>query len=121
MGAARREGFAFGVPRAIGSGLFVAGNLGAGALISVSGGEAVLIWILAAAALTALAAALLPEGRIAAISEAGSAKAPPLRILLVAGLPLAFAASALIQGAHGFYYAFSALAWSADGVPRLGR
>lgn len=117
MGEARREGFAFGVPRAIGSGLFVAGNLGAGAIISVSGGEAVLLWVVAAAALTALTAALLPEGRIAAVPEAGHGKAPPLRILLGAGLPLAFAASALIQGAHGFYYAFSALAWSADGVP----
>jgi PPP family 3-phenylpropionic acid transporter len=30
---------------------------------------------------------------------------------------LAFAASALVQGAHGFYYAFSAVAWKAQGVP----
>lgn len=117
MGEARREGFAFGIPRAIGSGLFVVGNLGAGALISAFGGEAVLVWVLGGAALTALAAALLPEGRIAAMPGGGRETPPPLRILLTAGLPLAFAASALIQGAHGFYYAFSALAWRADGVP----
>lgn len=117
MGEARREGFAFGVPRAIGSGLFVIGNLGAGGLISIFGGEAVLGWVLAGATLTALAAALLPEGRMPPAAGPAGAAGPPLRVLLTAGLPLAFAASALTQGAHGFYYAFSALAWQADGVP----
>lgn len=117
MGQARKEGFAFGVPRAFGSALFVIGNLGTGALISVFGGEAVLVWVLASAALTALAAAFLPAGRIDAMAGAERQEQPPLRVLLGAGLPLAFAASALIQGAHGFYYAFSALAWRADGVP----
>lgn len=119
MGSARREGFAFGVPRAIGSGLFIAGNLGAGALISIMGGEAVLGWVLAGAVLTVVAAALLPEGRIedGAAGPSEPATAPKLTLLLAGGLPLAFAASALIQGAHGFYYAFSALAWRADGVP----
>ncbi|MGP1273863.1 MAG: MFS transporter [Caulobacterales bacterium] len=118
MGEARRGGFAFGVPRAIGSGLFIIGNLGAGALISAFGGEAVLGWVLAGAALTVVTALLLPEGRLAdAMGGTAPSATPPLRTLLGAGLPLAFAASALIQGAHGFYYAFSALAWQADGVP----
>ncbi|GGB85883.1 MFS transporter [Glycocaulis alkaliphilus] len=117
MGQARKEGFAFGVPRAFGSALFVIGNLGTGALISMYGGEAVLVWVLASAALTALAAVFLPAGRIDTSAGAARHEAPPLRILLGAGFPLAFAASALIQGGHGFYYAFSALAWRADGVP----
>ncbi|MCC5982251.1 MAG: MFS transporter [Oceanicaulis sp.] len=119
MGSARRDGFAFGIPRAIGSGLFIVGNLGAGALISWLGGEAVLGWVLAGAVLTFAAAALLPEGRIAEAAREASepSEAPRLTLLLAGGLPLAFAASALIQGAHGFYYAFSALAWRADGVP----
>lgn len=117
MGEARRAGFAFGVPRAIGSGLFIIGNLGAGALISAFGGEAVLGWVVAGALATVVTAALLPEGRLEVQPGSARPELPPLRILLTAGLPLAFAASALIQGAHGFYYAFSALAWRADGVP----
>ncbi|MFW6412974.1 MAG: MFS transporter, partial [Oceanicaulis sp.] len=112
--------FAFGPPRAFGSAAFIAGNLGCGALIGLYGGEIALYWTITGAGLAVLAAALLPEGRRAA-AAAQSRSAAPIRDLLSEmsrnGLPLAFAASGLVQGAHGFYYAFSAIAWKAAGVP----
>jgi len=116
MGESRRRRFAFGPPRAIGSGAFILGNVGCGALISLLGGEAALYWTLAGAALAVLASFWLPEGRRAPAPAPGVPR-PGVRAALVAGgMPLAFAASALIQGAHGFYYTFSAVAWQAQGI-----
>ncbi|TGY88286.1 MFS transporter [Marinicauda algicola] len=118
MGQARTKHFEFGPPRAVGSATFVVGNLGGGALVSAFGGEAALVWIIAGCALAVLAALLLPPGRRMPESAGRPGpKARDLRLVLGAGLPLAFAASALIQGAHGFYYAFSAVAWRGQGIP----
>ncbi|MEQ8404365.1 MAG: MFS transporter [Oceanicaulis sp.] len=120
MREAKTRRFAFGPPRALGSAAFIAGNLGCGALIGAFGGEAALYWTLTGAGLAVLAAVLLPEGRRQAVAARSSAKgglADLAAALSKAGLPLAFAASALVQGAHGFYYAFSAVAWKAQGVP----
>ncbi|MEQ8433986.1 MAG: MFS transporter [Oceanicaulis sp.] len=116
----KTRGFAFGPPRALGSAAFIVANLGCGALIGALGGEAALYWTLTAAALCVLTALWLPEGR--RISAAGQARERSglrgvVATLSAAGLPLAFAASALVQGGHGFYYAFSAVAWTAAGVP----
>lgn len=121
MGRARQGRFAFGPARALGSAAFVAGNLTAGWLISRMGGEAALGWILGGCALTFGAALQLPagrrlEGRSQAAKATGEDADAGPRALLANGLPLAFAASALIQGAHGFYYAFSSVAWSAQGI-----
>lgn len=113
---ARRGRFAFGPARAAGSAAFIGGNLGAGALISAAGGEAALWWVTAFCLAAVVAALFLPEGRGAGRPPA-EAPRPDWRRLAAHGLPLAFAASALIQGAHAFYYGFSAVAWRADGVP----
>jgi PPP family 3-phenylpropionic acid transporter len=116
-----RRRFAFGPPRAFGSATFILGNVGAGWLIGWLGGEAALAWTLIGAALAVLTALLLPEGRNPRAPEAAptdpAAKTGVVAAMLSNGLPLAFAASALIQGAHGFYYGFSAVAWRAEGVP----
>ena len=118
MREASRRRFAFGPPRSMGSAAFIAGNLGAGALIGWMGGEAALYWVLTGAGLAVMTAFLLPEGRRAPAPSRAEGGARGLAGALSAqGLPLAFAASALIQGAHGFYYAFSAVAWQAAGVP----
>lgn len=118
MGQARTKRFEFGPARALGSATFVIGNLGAGALVSAFGGEAALVWILVGAALTVVAAGLLPPGRRVADSQGrGGLTVSDLPLIVKGGLPLAFAASALIQGSHGFYYAFSAVAWRAEGIP----
>jgi len=115
---ARRGRFAFGPARATGSAAFIIGNLGAGAWISSAGGAAALYWILIFAALAVGAAALLPRGERPAARPTPSSGGDPagFSALLGAGLPLAFAASALIQGAHAFYYGFSAVAWTAQGI-----
>jgi PPP family 3-phenylpropionic acid transporter len=118
MREAGRRKFAFGPPRSIGSAMFILGNLGCGALIGWVGGEAALYWTLTGAGLSVCAAFLLPEGRRETpLGAAGRAPSGLVTALLAGGLPLAFAASALIQGAHGFYYAFSAVAWKAAGIP----
>jgi len=113
---ARHGRFAFGPARATGSAAFIVGNLGAGALISSLGGEAALGWMLLFAGLAVLAAARLPDGPRDPPSELGAAGQTRFGPLLRAGLPLAFAASALIQGAHAFYYGFSAVAWTGQGI-----
>ena len=114
-----RKKFAFGPPRAFGSAAFILGNVGAGGLIGWLGGEAALAWTLIGAALAVLTALMLPEGRNRAQDRKPQADAQGgvVRAMVSNGLPLAFAASALIQGAHGFYYGFSAVAWRAEGVP----
>ena len=115
-----RRRFAFGPPRAFGSATFIIGNVGAGWLIGWLGGEAALAWTLIGAALAVLTALMLPEGRNRPEPVAPENTAPKTGVvaaMLSNGLPLAFAASALIQGAHGFYYGFSAVAWRAEGVP----
>jgi len=112
----RRRGFAFGLPRAFGSATFIIGNVGGGALVSAFGGEAALYWIIAGGGLTVLAALFLPEGRRAAPAVRESAQSGLVRALSGARMPLAFAISGLIHGSHGFYYAFSAVAWKADGI-----
>lgn len=120
MGEASRRRFAFGPPRSFGSATFIVGNLGCGALIGVYGGEAALYWALLGAGFSVATALLLPEGRRAPAAVRAEEQAGGLLAALTsAGLPLAFAASALIQAAHGFYYAFSAVAWQAAGVPSV--
>lgn len=116
---AGRRRFAFGPARAVGSASFVFGNIVCGALIGAWGDETALYWTLVGAGLAVLAALMLPEGRRAPSPprSAGAGMSDLLVVLRANGLPLAFAASALVQGAHGFYYAFSAVAWRADGVP----
>ena len=118
MGEASRRRFGFGPPRAFGSAAFIVGNLGCGALIGHFGGEAALYWTLCGAALSVAAALFLPEGRREPAQRARqSGPGDLVAALSASGLPWAFAASALIQAAHGFYYAFSAVAWQAAGVP----
>lgn len=119
---AGRRRFAFGPPRAFGSATFILGNVACGALIGWLGDEAALYWTLVGAALAVLAAMLLPEGKRSApapSASGGDGIKDLVQVLKSNGLPLAFAISALVQGAHGFYYAFSAVAWRAEGVPAL--
>lgn len=114
MKQSRQAGFVFGIPRAFGSGAFVVGNITAGALVSLYGGEVIMLWIIAASLILAAAAFLLPPGH----RPPGPMPLPYQGIgeLLGQGLPLAFAASALIQCAHGFYYGFSAITWRDQGI-----
>jgi PPP family 3-phenylpropionic acid transporter len=112
-----RRRFAFGPPRAFGSATFIVGNVAAGWLISQTGGEAALYWILVSCALTVIAAGLLPEGRSMSEPSGGETrKTSAWALFRNWPLVLALLASALLQGAHGFYYAFSTLAWNSTGI-----
>ncbi|MBS0364186.1 MAG: MFS transporter [Proteobacteria bacterium] len=121
LARARRDGFNYGWPRGIGSAAFIVGNVGMGAILTRDSPDAVLIWIVAAAALSSLAArALLPPDPV---HEQG-AKAPLADRLTGLGelvrdpaFMTAVVACGLIQSAHAFYYAFSTLAWKRQGIP----
>ncbi len=111
---------AFGPARAAGSGAFIAGNILAGVAIALMPiGN--LIWLLVAAQGLALAATLVFVTDAARASTI-HAKAPPTRRLLVPGLVVAVAATALIQGSHATYYALGSVHWRALDVsgPMIG-
>ncbi len=140
---ATRKRFAFGPARAFGSVTFIFGNIASGALITGLGpqvagslfpdsvpsliregfgSEAALYWTLTGAGLAIMAAVILPPGKRSMSTShtgAGNGFNGLIKVLSSNGLPLAFAVSALVQGAHGFYYAFSAVAWTAQGIPAV--
>jgi PPP family 3-phenylpropionic acid transporter len=116
----RREGFAYGVPRGIGSAVYVFANIGMGLVMQRSAPVAVLVWTIAAATLTAACARLLPAEPV------HEADAPAVRSDLTRGLGgllrdptfmLAILSIGLIQSSHGFYYGFSTLLWRRQGLP----
>ncbi|WP_394692343.1 MFS transporter [Hyphobacterium sp.] len=112
--SSRKEGFAFGPARAVGSATFIIANLSAGALIGQFGGEAALVWMAGGAALTVATAHWLPVGDRQ--KPAKGTDPVPLRLLITRPFVLALLASALIQSSHAFYYVFSAISWQADGI-----
>jgi len=109
----------FGKVRAIGSALFIVSNFAAGALVSHAGSEVVLSWVIVGAMLVVISARLLPEGVRLGHASQEHASFLDLWKLVRGPFGLALLASALIQGAHGFYYVFSAVAWSAQGHSEL--
>lgn len=114
---ARRGGFAFGPLRAVGSAAFIVSNLGCGALIGIYGGETMLVWMIAATAIMAGAAHLLPAGERLGPAEPARERLRALRDLIARpDFLLALTASGLITGSHAFYYSFSALAWRGQGI-----
>jgi PPP family 3-phenylpropionic acid transporter len=114
---AARYGFAYAVPRGVGSAAYIVANVGGGALIAPLGVVVVMIWTTIGAALSALATPFLlpPEP----VSEAavrmdrwggvGALLGNKTFMLMVVSV-------GLIQAAHAFYYSFSALVWRAQGV-----
>lgn len=116
----RREGFAYGLPRGIGSAGYVFGNVAMGAVMLRAPVISVLIWTVAAAGLAGAVARLLP---LEAVHETDEA---PKRADLACGLGgllrdptfmLAVGSIGLIQASHGFYYGFSTLLWRRQGLP----
>jgi len=117
----RRDGFAYGLPRGIGSVGYVFGNVAMGAVMLRAPVVSVLIWTVAAAALSSVAARLLLPRE--PVHETGDV---PARADLVRGLRallrdptfvLAVGSIGLIQASHGFYYGFSTLLWRRQGLP----
>jgi PPP family 3-phenylpropionic acid transporter len=121
LARARRDGFNYGWPRGIGSAAFIVGNVGMGALLARGSPERVLVWMVAAAGLTTLAARLLlpadpvhEEGHHRPFADrfAGLADLLKDRDFMTAVL-----SAGLVQSAHAFYYGFSTLTWRQQGIP----
>jgi PPP family 3-phenylpropionic acid transporter len=117
---ARVDGFNFGWPRGIGSAAFIVGNLGMGVILTRGSPDLVLVWMVAAIALTTAAARfLLPpdpvheEGHEATFTDRMSGLSDLLRDT---EFMTAVVAAGLIQSAHAFYYGFSTLAWKRQGI-----
>lgn len=121
LNRARTDGFNFGWPRGIGSVAFIVANIAVGALLTWGSPNLVLVWIMAAVALTAAAARwLLPpdpvhaEGEVPRAADRFGGLGDLLRD---ASFMTAVIACGLIQSAHAFYYSFSTLAWKQQGIP----
>lgn len=118
---ARADGFDFGAPRGVGSLAFIVANVAMGVLLAAGTTDLILVWMLAAAALAGLAAwAVLPRD---AVHEGER----PRSLDRFAGLgrlvadPVFMTAAVsvgLIQAAHAFYYGFSALVWTQQGLSK---
>jgi MFS transporter, PPP family, 3-phenylpropionic acid transporter len=115
----RRDGFAYGAPRGVGSVGYVVGNVAMGAVMQRAAVASVLVWTVAAAALAGVCARTLPPEPVHEADE------PPRRSDLLKGLGgllrdrtfmLAIVSIGLIQASHGFYYAFSTLLWRRQGL-----
>lgn len=117
--AARREGFAFAVPRGFGSAAFVCANIAMGYVIRTAGSEAVILvvaLIYAGAALTAWR--VLPDEPVRdGAPLAGWERFRGMgRLLKDPVLVTALAAIGAVQAAHAFYYGFSAILWRGQGI-----
>ena len=120
LARARRDGFNYGWPRGIGSAAFIVGNVGMGALLTRGSSDLVLVWMVAAIALTAVAARfLLPpdpvheEGHVAGLSDRMAGLGA---LLKDPAFMTAVVSAGLIQSAHAFYYSFSTLVWKQQGI-----
>jgi len=118
---ARLDGFNYGWPRGIGSAAFIVGNVGMGAILTRGSADAVLVWMVAAVAATALAARfLLPPDPVhdeGHVSDLADRMAGLSGLLRDPAFMTAAVSAGLIQSAHAFYYAFSTLAWKRQGIP----
>jgi PPP family 3-phenylpropionic acid transporter len=111
-----RLGRAYGPVRMWGSAAFIVGSFGAGLLLDVTAAVDLIWLIVAAAAITAVAACTLKPlaAHPGSAPEAGLSSASGVwrdpAFLAVA------AAASLIQASHAVYYGFSALDWRAAGL-----
>ena len=120
LSRAQSEGFNYGLPRGLGSAAYIGGAITTGALVTAISVDVALAWMILAAGLTALCARFflppdLAPGRGA--SSDGGGLAGLKTLVRDPVFLLAVGSAGLIQSAHAFYYAFSALTWKAQGLP----
>lgn len=118
--SAGAHGFSFGPVRAAGSAAFMLAALGAGFVVERAGAASIAWMIVASYAATVLLLPHLPDAGPVPYSNGPRARnrsglglgallaIPQFRLLLLC--------SALLQGAHAAYYAFSTLHWRASGL-----
>lgn len=121
MRKARELDFNYGFSRGVGSAGYIVGNIVVGALLVRTSSDLVVGWIVAAALACAAAGRwLLPPERVREDAAASSFRerfAGVGELLRDPAFMTAVFAVGLIQSSHAFYYAFSALAWKAQGIP----
>ncbi len=122
MRRSRAEGFNYGHARGLGSVAFVAANVGVGALLITADPDLIVIWTATAAlGVGAAARLLLPPDPV---HEGGERPGRGDRLRGISDLlrnrpfVLAVVATGLIQATHAFYYAFSAILWTTQGLPK---
>ncbi|SMF82675.1 MFS transporter, PPP family, 3-phenylpropionic acid transporter [Tistlia consotensis] len=108
-------GFDYGRARLWGSVAFVLANLGGGWLLTGRPAELVLWAFIAVLAATALVLLALPAGPGPAARPARRWRLP-WALLAERRFLLFCATGALLQGTHGFYYAFGSLNWLSAGL-----
>lgn len=117
--ASSKGGLPYGVGRAMASAAFVIGNVAGGALVLRFGTEVAILWVVASyvtAALVGLALRSDPAPATAAglgfrarLRQIGALLGNPRYVLVIVGC-------GLIQSGHAFYYGFSTLVWSKQGI-----
>ena len=112
-----RYGINYGPVRLWGSAAFILGALGCGYLIDVIDARH-LIWIMVTvAALGALASLALRP--LETVAPSATTAHSDDRLLRSGSFLVIIAASALVQGSHAAYYAFSAINWQVHGLGGL--
>ena len=117
MTGARVRGHNYGRMRLWGSAAFVVANLIGGWFVSRYGNGVVIWLIVTGAAVTLLAACLLP-----ATEPAETLARRPLNwrdartLLQIRHMPLLLLAAGAVQGAHGMLYTYGTLHWQAQGI-----
>jgi PPP family 3-phenylpropionic acid transporter len=122
LSRAQAEGFNYGLPRGMGSAAYIGAAIATGALVTAVSVDVALAWMILASGLTALCARfLLPAdpapGPVAAGRSEGGGPAGLKTLVRDPVFLLAVGSAGLIQSAHAFYYAFSALSWKVQGLP----
>lgn len=118
LSRASAEGFSYGLPRGLGSAAYIGAAILSGVLVSRVSVDAALAWMIVAAALTAACARfLLPPDPAPGAAAPGGGGEGLKALARDPAFLLAVGSAGLIQSAHAFYYAFSALAWKAQGLP----
>lgn len=116
---AARHGFTFSVPRGAGSAAFVVANLGMGALLLRAPVDVIIgCSVLAALAIMAVAAWLLPDEQVTdGATIVGRERFRGLgRLVVDPVFMIAIFAVGAVQAAHAFQYGFSAILWQTQGI-----
>lgn len=119
MQLSRLESFAYAIPRAVGSSAFIVTNIVLGFILLVMPTDAILIWLVAAAILTALGGRYL-LGTLVRPGHAplgGGDGFSRLKVLMRdEGFLWLLVAVGCLQASHSFYYAFSTIIWKERGL-----
>lgn len=108
----------YGEARALSSVAFMLANLAGGAILGAFGPDGVLVYLVAAAAIAAIAPLFTKQGARAAVTRRPltSTFTDAFTIYRMDGVFIFLLAAAFIQASHGAYYAFASNIWIAQGI-----